>query len=631
MNGSERSTAGIFQQGFRHHQAGQLQQAEAQYRQVLALNPNHADSWHLLGTIALQTGLMDQAIAYLGEAIKRKPMEAYCHCNLGNALYAQGRLREAEICCREALRLKPDLPEAHNNLGNVLRDTGDRAGAENCYRTALGLKPDFAEAHNNLGAIAFARDNLAEAEAHYRAALRLGESPAAHNNLGGVLDRLGRNEEAATCYKAALRINPANAVAHNNLGNAFAKLGRFTEAEACYREALRIKPDYAEAETGLGNGLVRFGRFAEAEACFRKVLQLKPDMPEVYSCLGGLLSDLGRLPEAEAHLREAVRLRPDYPEAHTNLAHALFAAGRLDEAWPEYEWRWRLPYMRRREFTQPQWNGEAAGGSAVLFYAEQGLGDTLQFCRFVPQAAASGVRIILEVQRPLLRLLATLEGVERIVAAGDALPHFDSRCPLMSLPGVLGTTLPSLATRMPYLNADAALAARWRDRLAGLEGLRVGLVWAGNPRPFQPEANVVDRRRSITLDHFAELGAVPGCCFVSLQKGEAATQTSSPPMGLVIHDWTDELDDFMDTAALIENLDLVISVDTSVVHLAGALGKPVWLLNRFDSCWRWMRDRDDSPWYPSLRQLRQPSPGDWASVVKQVKRDLESLLRARLP
>jgi hypothetical protein len=253
----------------------------------------------------------------------------------------------------------------------------------------------------------------------------------------------------------------------------------------------------------------------------------------------------------------------------------------------------------------------------LLLHAEQGFGDTLQFCRYASLVGAKA-RVILEVQPPLVRLCSSLAGVAQIVAQGEPLPAFDLHCPLMSLPLAIGTTLDTVPCEVPYLAAAPELVAGWRKRLAGLDGLRVGLVWAGSPR-LELDSSAMDRRRSITLATMAPLGEVSGVSFISLQKGEPAAQSPDAALGLALHDFTASLQDFADTAALIEALDLVISVDTSVAHLAGALGKPIWLLNRFDTCWRWLLNRDDSPWYPQLRQYRQPSPGDWSSVMREVR------------
>jgi hypothetical protein len=298
--------------------------------------------------------------------------------------------------------------------------------------------------------------------------------------------------------------------------------------------------------------------------------------------------------------------------------------GEYAEGWREFEWRWRggtAEEIKLRGFAEPQWQGEDVAGKTLLLHAEQGFGDTLQFCRYASLVGATA-RVILEVQPPLVRLCSGLAGVARVVARGEPPPAFDLHCPLMSLPLAVGTTLDTIPSGVPYLAADPELVVGWRERLAGLDGLRVGLVWAGSLRP-EPELSAIDRRRSITLAMMASLGEASGVSFISLQKGEPAAQSANAALGLALHDFTANLQDFADTAALIEALDLVISVDTSVAHLAGALGKPIWLLNRFDTCWRWLLNRDDSPWYPQLRQFRQPSPGDWNSVMRAVRDALQ--------
>jgi len=528
-----------------------------------------------------------------------------------------GRLLQAQAAYRQILTIDPARADAHSDLGAALNDLGRPADAEASYREALRLRPNYPEAHYNLGNVLRDLGRPAEAEASYREALRLRPIfPEAYNNLGLALRDLGRPAEAEASHREAVRLRPNSPEAHNNLGAALFALGRPAEAEASYREALRLRPIFPEAYNNLGAALRDLGRPAEAEASHREAVRLRPIFPEAHSNLGAALYDLSRPAEAEASYREALRLRPNYPEAHNNLGYALLLAGRLEEGWKECEWRWKTKIFSgaARYFLAPLWRGEAIGGRTILLHAEQGLGDTLQFCRYAP-LMVSGARIILEVQAPLVRLLSRLPGITQIIARGDRLPPLDLHCPLMSFPLAFGTTLDTIPAVTPYLSADPALAAHWQERLVGLDGLRVGLVWAGWRRLNFPAAAAIDRRRSIALKALAPLGAVSGVSFVSLQKDGPAAEVADPPHGLMLHDFTTELHDFEDTAALIVNLDLVISVDTAVAHLAGALGKPVWLLNRFDTCWRWLLNRDDSPWYPTLRQFRQPNLGDWDSAV----------------
>jgi Flp pilus assembly protein TadD len=624
--GAGAAHAQLVDEGLRHHRAGRLGPAKALYLAALAAQPNDAVALHLLGVVHHQQGSSPEGIELVTRAIAIKPDYPEAHNSLGIALWELGRPAEAEASYREALRLRPDFADAHNNRGAALSDLGRPAEAEARYREALRLQPDFPKAHSNLGNALRELGRLEEAEASFREALRLQPGyPEAHSNLGNVLRDLGRPAQAEMSYREALRLRPDFPDAHNNLGSALRDLGRAAEAEASSREALRLRPGYPDAHRNLGNALRELGRPAEAEASYREALRLRPSYSDAHNNLGAALWDLGRPAEAEASYREALRLRPGFPEAHSNLSNVLLLTGRFEEGWREHEWRWKTRHLSgdAREFAAPLWSGEANGDRVILLHAEQGLGDTLQFCRYVPLIAA-GARIILEVQAPLVRLLSTLPGILAIVARGDRLPPFDLQCPLMSLPHAVGTTLDTIPAATPYLTADPASAAGWRDRLAGLDRLRVGLVWAGGRRP-DPNLATVDRRRSIALDAMSPLGEIPGVMFISLQKGEPSAQAAHPPRGMALYDFTTDLYDFADTAALVDNLDLVISVDTSVVHLAGALGKPVWLLNRFDTCWRWLLNRDDSPWYPELRQFRQPGPGDWNSVIDRVRDALERL------
>ncbi len=306
----------------------------------------------------------------------------------------------------------------------------------------------------------------------------------------------------------------------------------------------------------------------------------------------------------------------------------LLAAGKFEEGWRQFEQRWQVEPLRnhQRSFAQAQWRGETLGGRRLFLHAEQGFGDTIQFCRYILLIEAEAT-VILEVPPELVRLMGSLKRTIQIVPTGEEPPDFDLHCPLMSLPLALQATVTTIPAATPYLAADPAQVSVWAERLRSLKGLRVGLVWAGGMRHGDTASLAVDRRRSMALQQLAPLAGLPGVEFISLQMADPARQT--PPVGLSLHDWTAELTDFADTAALIEGLDLVIGVDTAVVHLAGALGKMVWMLNRFDSCWRWQRARDDSPWYPTLTQFRHPQSGDWADVLAQVKLRLTALAAGR--
>jgi tetratricopeptide (TPR) repeat protein len=375
---------------------------------------------------------------------------------------------------------------------------------------------------------------------------------------------------------------------------------------------LERDPGSAPALLGLGVTSIVLGRFDEAETALHTALRQQPDFAEAHNAVGDLMRNRGRLDESAAALREALRLRPDYPDAEVNLAYTLLQGGRFAEGWRAHEHRFRAHAWRdlAQEFSVPRWHGEPLAGRRLLIHAEQGLGDAIQFCRYLSGIEA-GAHIVLRVPAPLRRLLAASFPALHVVADNAALPPFDLECPLLSLPHVLRADAPAAAA---YLAADPALVSAWRRRLAGLTGRRVGLVWAGNPRL------AADARRSIPLAALAPLGEVAGISVVSLQHGPAASQR--PPSGLALHDRSAELSDFADTAALISTLDLTVGVDTAVVHLAGALGRPVWLLNRADTCWRWRAEAGSSTLYPGLREFRQPSPGDWRSVIAAARQAL---------
>jgi Flp pilus assembly protein TadD len=466
-------------------------------------------------------------------------------------------------------------------------------------------------------------DRKAEAEPFYRRAVAL--DPAfkeAWMNLGLVALSLGRPEDALLCQRQALRLDPASSDAHNNLGMVHYVQGNIAEAESGFHAALRLDPGHANATLNLGATRQILNDVADAEAHFRRALALGADPARGYGNLALAMLEQARPEEAELACREALALRPAYPEARANLALALLTMGRLDEGWRAYEARWEVEAMGGRgpSLPGPRWTGQTLRGETVLLHAEQGFGDTLQFCRYAPLVAAAGGRVVLVVPHALRRLMATLDGVAELLSEDEVLPAFDYHCPLLSLPFAFGTTMATIPAPPSYLRADPSPLA---DVLASLPGLKVGLVWAGKSRTTQPHAVAIDQRRSMHLSEMAPLLTVPGCGFVSLQLGPPASQMQDVS-GLL--DVANRLHDWADTAALIAGLDLVIAVDTAVAHLAGALGKPVWMLNRFDSCWRWGRIRDDSPWYPTLRQFRQTGRGDWAGVTERVRQSLVRLI-----
>jgi len=437
-------------------------------------------------------------------------------------------------------------------------------------------------------------------------------TPAPLWGLGGVVAAaLGRYRLAADRFTQAVRLAPDEPTHGANLGGALVKLGRVAEAELLLRQVLEKHPGHSGAAAALGSALHGQGRFAQARAYLEQSLSLLPDDPALLLSLGTVAKDLGDLPTAIRHLRRALQLAPRDAIARWNLAVTLLTAGHWREAWPLSEARRHHPDYALANHPGPTWTGQPLEGRTLLVHAEQGRGDVLQLARLLPAVAAWGARLVVECQPELARLIARVPGVAQVVPRGAPLPVYDYQCAMMSLCGPLGVEPDKVPGPPIWLSPDPVEQAAWADRLAGA-GLRVGLCWAGQP------ANPVDVRRSLALPVLHPLAAVPGVRFICLQIGPAAAQVADWPGGMVQAD----LPDFAATAALVANLDLVISVDTAVAHLAGGLGRPVWLLNRFDGCWRWLKDRPDCGWYPGLRQFRQRVPGDWSYPV--------SLLAARL-
>ena len=476
---------------------------------------------------------------------------------------------------------------------------------------------------HNQGIYLHLRNRAGEAEPFYRLAVALDpDFQEAWMNLGLAILSQGRPDEASPCEREALRLDPDSADAHNNLGMVHYAHGHIAEAENCFRAALRLRPDHANATLNLGSTRQILNHVEDAEGLFRRAMTLGVDPARANSNLALALMEQVRPEEAEICCREALAMRPDYPEARANLALALLMMGRLEEGFQNYECRWQVDSMGgpKPVLPRPRWTGQVLNGETVLLYAEQGFGDTLQFCRYASMVAASGGRVLLVVPKSLQRLMTTLEGVAEVLTdEDDVLPSYDYHCPLLSLPFAFGTRMETIPAALSYLHADAT---PWADFLGRLPGLKIGLVWAGKSRAEQPHAVAIDKRRSMRLGEMTPLLDVPGCSFVSLQLGPPADQMQALPDRTMLHGPSDGMGDWADTAGLIMGLDLIIAVDTAVAHLAGALGKPVWMLNRFDSCWRWFLNREDTPWYPTMRQFRQTSRGDWDGVIQRVRQAL---------
>ncbi len=534
---------------------------------------------------AQRAGQTEKAAGLYSAVLRKRPNEFNAMHMLGVLEYQRGRLPQAVKLIRTALQNEPNSADAWSNLGLALHAQGDHVQALESFERALALKPDHAEVLNNRGT---------------------------------TLNCLDRHEDALASFTKAIALRPDYIFARFNQGSTLLGLGRFAEALASFEATLALAPNHADTLCHRGNVLMKLDRLEEAFASHAQALRFAPDHPEILQNQTVVLRHLGRPREALASAEAALRVRPHYAAARFEQAVALLALGDFERGFAAYESRWELPEFepQRHNFGRPHWLGaEDVAGRTLLLHCEQGFGDTLQFVRYVPLLAARGATIILQVQARLKTLLSRMFGASVVIGRGEPLPPFDLYCPLMSLPLAFGTQVGTIPANVPYIAADSSRVAQWAARLDDFAGkTKIGLVWAGNA-----DANAIDARRSMTLDQFAPLAGLPGIQFFSLQKGEAAAQALHPPEGLPLADFSADLHGFEDTAALIANLDLVISVDTAVAHLAGAMAKPVFILSRFDGCWRWLDHRADSPWYPTARLFHQKAPGAWDEVVARLR------------
>jgi tetratricopeptide (TPR) repeat protein len=535
------------------HRKGLLESARLVCEEILSDQAIHFDALNLLGLIAAQTRNPTLAVTLLAQAITVNPANAFTHCNLGRA--------------------QQELEQWDASLAS--------------YDRAVALKPDYA---------------------------------AAYSNRGNVLRRLGRLHEALASFDQAIELQPNFVEAHVNRGNVLGELHRWPLALASHDTALSLRPDFAEAHCNRGLALKALLRPGEALASFDKAIALWPGHAEAHVNRGNVLGELQEFEAAIAAYNRAIAIQKDYAPAHVNRGLVSLLNGNFERGWADYEWRWRdttrAQAREARRFSKPLWLGkENLAGETILLHHEQGLGATLQFCRYAERVADQGATVILGVQKPLLALLDGLAGVTQLVSEGTAIPDFDYHCPLMSLPLAFNTRLHTIPAQPGYLRADAVKVAHWRARLASVTGPRIGLVWSGNA------VHSNDHHRSIPLAEL--LRFLPDDChYVSLQKDLRATDQPLLRSHPRIIDAADELHDFSDSAALCQCLDLVITVDTSVAHLNGALGNKTWLLLPFNPDWRWLLQREDSPWYPTLKLYRQPRLGDWQGVLSRVGADL---------
>lgn len=574
--------------GFAHHSAGRLNDAAAFYKRILERDPGNAEALHLFGVLSLQQGHASAAVDLIGRAVARDG-RADWHNNLGEALRAVGRYEDAEASYHRAIALDPSNADAYSNLGAALEALGRLADAEQSYARAIAIDAGHAEARTNLA-------NLL---------------------LAGY-----RTDDAIGHFRRAIASAPHLVAAHCGLGNALRRQTHHADAEAAYRRALAIDPNDTPSLSNLGIALNAQGRTAEALAAYERALAIDPSLAEVYVNIGTAHYEQGDMKKAWAATEKALAINPDLPRAHMNKALIHLVEGDYAQGWEEFRWRLRLPESRAGRFSRPLWDGGDLAGKTILLHAEQGIGDNIMMLRYVPLLAARGAKVILDMPKTVRAVIGGLAGVTHVVADGEPLPPFDCHLPLMGLPGAFGTTLDTVPANIPYLSVDEEKVERWRARI-GDEGFRVGIVWQGS------KSYGADRMRSIPLRQFLPLADVPGVRLISLQQKIGLDQLAALPDAKIESFDGVDAEPFSDTPAILMSLDLVVTADSSIGHLAGALGRPVWVALAHMSDWRWQLARTDSPWYPKTRLFRQKTPGDWPGVFAQIAAALSEMQAAR--
>lgn len=670
------------------HRYGALDVAGDLYRTILRENPKSFDANHLLGVVAFQQGQHAESLKWFQSALAVKDDVAELYANIGNSLKELGRCEEAERNYRKAIKLKPEFAEAHYNLGTMLHEgrLENLQSAEAHYRKALELNPELVLAHNNLGNLLNTRCQFEEALCHYKRALELGCDPKlVHPNFARCYENLEQWALARNHWKIALSTYPghgktlldnslawhaskayeralwaldtllcveteypdlASADLHNNRGVVLQALKRFDEAKQSFAIALSLRADHASAFNNLGNLLTEQGRVGDAIASFRRAIEISPSFADAWCNMGLAYAQKHEFDAAIDCYDQSIKVAPEYQDAYANKAVALLSTGRFDVGWPLFEWRWKHSGSTAVEpnYSVPQWRGETdLHGKSILVLAEQGFGDTIQFTRLLPRLKALGpAKVILEVPKPLLSLLSRVQGADRVVSEGDLFENVDVQCPLMSLPLALSMTSMDFSDLpTPYLQACPQRSRVWAHRHqefkrakvcetqsaqrfmldADTEAPLIELAWRGNPEHKN------DASRSMTAAEFL-VNLPRGPRYISLQKQLTPEDRIELMRRTDVYDPSWQIDDFDDTAALCSLADLIICVDTSVAHLAGALNKSCLLMLAFASDWRWLTDREDTPWYPNTRIFRQSQPGDWTRPLAQMRIAIEKLMQA---
>jgi tetratricopeptide (TPR) repeat protein len=603
------------------YRSGNLAEAERLCRKIIDSDPRCFDAVHLLAVVQAALGKREKAIASYDRAIALRPNDAALFSNRGVVLKDLKRFDEALASFDRALAIEPRFAAAHVNRGNAFRALERWDEALESYGRGLAIRPNDPRTMHNRGVALYRSGRYDDALASFDSAIKLGPDFAeAWADRGIVLRTTKRFQEALASFDKAIALAPRIAELHDLRANVLLKLMRFEEALASCDHAVGLKPESAEPHANRGLILHAMKRLEEGLASCDRAIKRKPDFAEAHFIRGHVLHELKRPEEAISSYEKAIQIEPDHKNANGHLSHTLLLLGRFERGWKQYEWRKKLDEpMGNASFSQPAWSGEQPiDGATIFIHAEQGLGDTLQFCRYAKRVQALGARVILSVQRPLVRLLKTLDPGIEIIGDGSPPAEFDCHCALMSLPLAFGTDGSSIPAEVRYLSAEPPRVETWKRRL-GDAGFKVGVCWSGL-------AIGAGTEKSFLLSDLYSISKLPEVRLISLQKGNGADQLNFAPEGMRIESFGDELDPgsdaFLDTAAIMEGLDLIITADTSVAHLAGALGRPTWVALKLVPDWRWGLEGDFTPWYPSMRLFRQKSRDDWKNVFARMEREL---------
>lgn len=615
---------------------GQPEEALAAYREALRLNPDAPDVSSLLSQALTESsaplpdpnspdhpftrgGALGRqkkfapAIDHYRRAVRRTPDHADSFAQMASCLVAEGRLDEAIEAFQQAVAIRPDLISAHNNLGNALKDKGRLDEAAEAYRQTVRLNPTYASGYYNLGIVLAEQDKLEEAREAYLKAIDLKpDLDIAYNNLGNCLKRMSRIDEAIAAYQKAVALNPKCGSAWNNLGVCLLEKGLKAESKEAHLQAIAVTPT-DDFRFNLGISYEANEEYDLAIKEYQTYLAAHPDHSNAWYNLGHAFSASGEHRQALAAYRKAISIKPDLANARYNAGITLLLLGQFADGWQEYEHRWEASDFpaKKRQTNKPQWDGADIRGKRIILHAEQGLGDAMQFVRYAPLVADLGAEVILECSPELGRLFNSVRGVKSVRSSYPSPPH-EVHCPFLSLPDIFKTSLDTIPASVPYFGIDDEIAAPWKKRITKNGRVKIGINWAGQPNHRN------DRNRSFTLGQLAPLAHAIDADFYSLQKGSAAAQADSPPADMRLVNFSADIIDLADSAAIVEQMDLIITVDTAIAHLAGGLARPVWVIVPANPDWRWMLDREDSPWYPTMRLFRQQSNGDKAGVVARI-------------